>query len=73
MFNNRRKLKCRFCSCGVKEVSYLNTEILEKYISGYNRILPRRLTGLCAYHQRMMATNIKKGRIMGLLPFVNEV
>lgn len=61
---------CYFCVNGLNEVDYKDTRILQKFLSGYMKILPRRRTGTCIKHQRKLATAIKRARIMALIPFV---
>ena len=64
--------KKKFCQmCAGKSVNYKDTEIIRKYISGDKfKILPRRITGNCAEHQRYIAGEVKKARFMALIPFV---
>ncbi len=65
----RRKKVCRMCAGST--VDYKNVDVIKKYISGdKGRILPRRMTGACARHQRHIANEIKKARFMALIPFV---
>lgn len=66
------KKKKKICQmCAGKSVDYKDTEIIKKYISGDNKkILPRRITGACAKHQRHIASEVKKARFMALVPFV---
>ena len=66
------KKVCNLCLQGVIHVDYKNVELLNKYISANGKILPRRITGLCAKHQRMITNAIKRARIVALLPFVKE-
>ncbi|MDR3163867.1 MAG: 30S ribosomal protein S18 [Mycoplasmataceae bacterium] len=66
------KKPCVLCQQGVNYVDYKNTELLKHYLSHTAKILPRRVTGACAYHQRMIANAIKRARYIGLLPFVAE-
>ena len=56
--------------CAGKEINYKDVDTLKKYINERGKILPRRVTGACAKHQRYIAGEIKKARIIGLLPFV---
>jgi len=63
---------CEFCKDGVREIDYKNVELLSKYISPKGKILPRRTTGTCAFHQRKLAKAIKRARIVALLPFVRD-
>ena len=68
----RRKKRCPFTTAGVKEIDYKNIEQLSKFITERGKILPRRITGVSAHHQRMLSTAIKRARHMALLPFVAE-
>ncbi len=65
-----RKKVCRFCAEGIKEVDYKDVDRLRNYLSERGKILPRRMTGVCAKHQRQLARAIKRARILALLPFV---
>ena len=61
---------CYFCVNNIQDIDYKDTQILQKFISSYGKIAPRRRSGLCAKHQRKAAQAIKRARIMALLPFV---
>ena len=65
----RRKKVCYFCANHVEYIDYKDVELLKRYISEKGKILPRRVTGTCAKHQRTLTVAIKRARIMGLLPF----
>ena len=65
----RRKKVCYFCADHVDYIDYKDVELLKRYISEKGKILPRRVTGTCAKHQRTLTVAIKRARIMGLLPF----
>lgn len=65
----RRKKVCFFCANHIDHVDYKDTDLLKRYISEKGKILPRRVTGTCAKHQRALTLAIKRARIMGLLPF----
>ena len=67
----RRKV-CAFCVSKAAEIDYKDVNTLKKYITEGGKILPRRMTGTCAKHQRILATAIKKARIVDLLPFKGE-
>ncbi len=67
-FYKKRKKICYMCAG--KDINYKDVETLKKYINERGKILPRRVTGACAKHQRHIAGEIKKARIIGLLPFV---
>ena len=66
----RRRKVCYFCANHIDHPDYKDTELLQRFISEKGKILPRRVTGTCAKHQRTLTTAIKRARIMGLLPFV---
>ncbi|MBL7141562.1 30S ribosomal protein S18 [Patescibacteria group bacterium] len=63
---------CYFCVNNIKEIDYKNTDLLRRFVSAYEKILPRRKKGTCAKHQRKLAQAIKRARIMALLPFVKK-
>ncbi|MBN1501767.1 MAG: 30S ribosomal protein S18 [Spirochaetes bacterium] len=65
-----KKKVCRFCHSKDVAIDYKRSDILEKFITDRGKILPRRITGTCAKHQRLVATEIKKARMIALLPFV---
>ena len=67
-----RKKVCAFCQGKVDNIDYKDVATLKKYVSAYGKILPRRMTGVCAKHQRVLATAIKRARITDLLPFKGE-
>ena len=67
-FRRRRKKVCQLCAG--KDLDYKNQDDLRKYINEKGKILPRRVTGTCAKHQRYVAMQIKRARIMAILPFV---
>jgi len=66
-----KKKICRFCTQKLK-IDYKDADMLRKFITERGKILPRRITGTCAKHQRALAQAIKRARIIALLPFVAE-
>ena len=70
-FIPRRKV-CAFCVDHTSFIDYKSTERFGRYISDRGRIEPRRKTGTCAWHQRMLATAIKRARHVALLPFTQD-
>jgi len=68
-FPPRRKV-CHYCVNKNEPIDYKNTERLLNYISDRGKIEPRRRTGICAKHQRALATAIKRARHLALLPYV---
>ena len=67
-----RKKVCAFCVDKVEEIDYKDVAKLRKYISESGKILPRRMSGVCAKHQRILAEAIKRARVMALLPYVAD-
>ena len=67
----RRKKICQMCAG--KSVDYKDVMIVSKYINEKGKILPRRMTGACAKHQRHIANQIKIARYMALLPYTKEL
>lgn len=68
----RKRKKCPFTLAGVKEIDYKDTENLQKFITERGKILPRRITGVSAHHQRLLTNAIKRARAIALLPFMAE-
>ena len=67
-----RKKVCAFCVEKVDKIDYKDTAKLRRYTSDRAKILPRRVTGTCAKHQRELAGAIKRARAICLLPFVAD-
>ena len=67
-----RKKVCAFCQEKIAEIDYKDVNRLKKFITEGGKILPRRMSGTCAAHQRLLATAIKRARITALLPFKGE-
>ena len=70
-FPPKRKF-CRFCQRNIRDIDYKNVDILKKYVPERGKIAPRRVTGTCSYHQRKLATAIKRARLMALLPYLED-
>ena len=70
--NKRRKKVCAFCGDGVTEIDYKDTNRLRKFVSERAKILPRRISGTCAKHQRQLTTAIKRARHVALLPYIAD-
>ncbi len=67
-FYRKKKKVCQMCAG--KEVDYKDVETIKRYVSNEkSKILPRRITGACAKHQRHIANEVKKARFMALIPF----
>ncbi|MEK6757295.1 MAG: 30S ribosomal protein S18 [Bacteroidota bacterium] len=68
----RKKRTCRFCESKESYIDYKNEKRLQRFISEQGRIIPKRITGTCARHQRLLVTAIKRARHLALLPFVSD-
>lgn len=67
-----RKKVCAFCVDRVYDIDYKDIPRLRRYISERAKIIPRRVTGTCARHQRQLTVAIKRARHIALLPFVSD-
>ncbi|MBN2171901.1 MAG: 30S ribosomal protein S18 [Candidatus Krumholzibacteriota bacterium] len=67
-----KKKPCKFCMTQIDVVDYKNHELLVRFVNDRGKIAPRRITGTCAHHQRILVRAIKRARYMALLPFVRE-
>lgn len=70
--NRKRKKVCIFCADKIENIDYKDVQRLRKFISERGKILPRRISGACAKHQREVNTAIKRARQVALLPYVND-
>ena len=68
----RKKRNCRFCESKDVYIDYKNEKRLIRCVSEQGKIIPRRITGTCARHQRQLVVAIKRARHLALLPFVND-
>ena len=68
----RRRKVCTFCEDEKKEIDYKDVVTLKKYVSERGKILPRRITGNCAKHQRAITLAIKRARHVALMPYTVE-
>ena len=67
-----KKKVCAFCVAGEKNIDYKDVAKIRKYVTEKGKILPRRQTGVCAQHQRVLCTAIKRARNVALLPYVGD-
>jgi small subunit ribosomal protein S18 len=72
MIKEKKKRICRFCEENVVYLDYKNDKQLTKFTTEQGKIIPRRTSGVCAKHQRMLTNAIKRARILALLPFVDN-
>ena len=69
---NRRKKVCTFCADNVEHIDYKDVNRLRKCTSERGKILPRRISGTCAKHQRQLTLAIKRARMVALLPYIDD-
>lgn len=73
MINSIQKQKqCFYCTNGIKEIDYKDSKNLQRFLSSYAKILPRKKTGICAKHQRKLAQAVKRARHMALIPYTTR-
>jgi small subunit ribosomal protein S18 len=65
------KRPCRFCTEKVEHIDYKDLDRIGRYVTDRGKIIPSRLTGTCAKHQRVLTRAIKRARFMALLPYVS--
>ncbi len=70
--NRRRKKVCAFCADKIDYIDYKDTTRLRKYVSERAKILPRRISGTCAKHQRQLTLAIKRARQVALMPYISD-
>ena len=66
----KRKKNCSFCNDKIDCLDYKDVSKLKRFLSEAGKILPRRITGTCAKHQRMLSNAVKKARESGLMAYV---
>ena len=67
-----RKKVCQFCADKTETIDYKDVDKLKKYVTERGKILPKRITGTCAIHQREVTKAIKRARIVALLPYTAD-
>jgi len=68
----RGKKICRFCENKITMINYKDERILKRFTNERGKIIPRRVTGNCAMHQRKVTTAIKRGRVLAIVAFAAE-
>ena len=68
----RKKKVCAFCVDKATSIDYKDVAKLRRFISERGKILPRRITGNCAKHQRLLTTAVKRARHVAILPYIQE-
>ena len=67
-----KKKICSFCVDKIESIDYKQYDKLKRFVTERGKVLPRRISGNCALHQRQLTRAIKRARIMALLPFSTE-
>lgn len=67
-----KRKPCNFCIEKALDINYKDVSRLKKYVSERGKILPRRISGNCARHQRLLTVAVKRARVIAFLPFVTE-
>ncbi|HXH25016.1 MAG TPA: 30S ribosomal protein S18 [Vicinamibacterales bacterium] len=68
----RRRKVCKFCADKIDDINYKDTKLLMPFVPERAKILPRRISGTCAIHQRKLRTAILRARHLALLPYTTE-
>ncbi len=68
----KKRRQCNFCADKIEHINYKDVPKLRRYVTERGKILPRRITGNCAQHQRQITVAIKRARTMALLPYTAE-
>src|SRR5215208_7972209 len=68
----RRRKVCKFCADKIDDINYKDVKLLSPFVPERGKILPRRISGTCATHQRKLQTAIKRARQLALIPYVTE-
>jgi small subunit ribosomal protein S18 len=71
-FFYRRKRVCKFCVEKIEYIDFKDVKTLQQFIPERGKILPRRISGTCALHQRKLQSAIKRARIAAMLPFATD-
>jgi small subunit ribosomal protein S18 len=69
---NKKEKSCFFCENGVEEIDYKDTRLLRTFVNFHMKILPRKRTGVCQWHQRKLSQAIKRSRIIALLSATHQ-
>ncbi len=70
--NKRRKKICRFCENNIDYIDFKDDRLLRRFVTERGKIVPRRISGNCAIHQRKLTKAIKRGRHMAIMAFESE-
>lgn len=68
----RRRKVCKFCADKIDDINYKDVKLLTPFVPERGKILPRRISGTCAMHQRKLQTALKRARQIALIPYVTD-
>ncbi len=68
----RRRKVCKFCADKIDDINYKDVKLLQPFVPERGKILPRRISGTCAMHQRKLRTAIMRARVIALLPYIGD-
>ena len=68
----RRRKVCKFCADKIDDINYKDVKLIGSFVPERGKILPRRISGTCAMHQRKLQTAIKRARQIALIPYVTD-
>ncbi|UCD17019.1 MAG: 30S ribosomal protein S18 [Candidatus Zixiibacteriota bacterium] len=72
-FDRKRRRICRFCEDSINYIPYHDDRLLKRFINERGKIVPRRISGNCAFHQRRLTTAVKRARHLAILPYTSEI
>ena len=67
----RRSKPCPLCESGIRQINYKDEHSLSRFMTEAGKIMPRRMTGMCARHQRQVGTAVKRARYLALVPYAH--
>ncbi len=68
----RRRKVCKFCADKIDDINYKDVKLIGPFVPERGKILPRRISGTCAMHQRKLQTAIKRARQLALVPYITD-
>jgi small subunit ribosomal protein S18 len=68
----RRRKVCKFCADKIDDINYKDVKLLQPFVPERGKVLPRRISGTCAMHQRKLRTAIMRARVLALLPYITD-
>lgn len=72
MIRTKKKRICRFCENGINYIDYKDEKKLIRFTTETGKIIPRRISGTCAFHQRQLSVAISRARQLALMPYIGD-